>query len=148
MQPELDPRQRFARVLAMAVFAVLFACSPPPESLQLLDGRRVNDLLSPEAKEAVLLVSPAQCLSCDEAVSAWLRLRQRLPHRVKLVLTSEPTVEQQRLLSLQRVHPDGTLRASLLYREASNAVLLYDKGYLEALPVAGSRPALARLLAE
>lgn len=100
-----------------AAFAILLlACADGEQAVKsdssLSDGRRISDLAAESPLLAVLVFDPAECVTCGGTLREWVRLHQRTPSRIALVLSREPNAVERRLLRSLRIAPTAILGAA------------------------------------
>jgi hypothetical protein len=66
---------------------------------------------APRGVQAVLVLDPAGCVSCNVPLSEWLVLRRAYPSRVKFLFTRRPTNAELRPLTVARIPIDSVLSA-------------------------------------
>jgi hypothetical protein len=113
-------RKRLPHVwtFAMATIIVFSAesCSGgtalPSAATTLRDGRSLTSLLAKHDSGMIILVDPAECLSCNATLHSMLTTRKRRPDVVWFVLLRSPTEFERKQIALQLQAPDGVLSAS------------------------------------
>jgi hypothetical protein len=114
------------------VFLVAAACSPVPAGEiageRMEGGAAINSIAAPLGKSVVLVLSPAQCVSCDVDLARWLSPGRDTTTRVSVVLTREPTAEEQRSIALLRLPVAGHIAKTVGRRVPSPCILRFDDG--------------------
>jgi len=91
---------------------VLSGCSmgePPLDSWQLATGAPLTSLASPESLTVVLIIDPADCLSCFSVISSWLQWQRENPTRFRLVLSRAPDPWEDHTMKMLRINVDDSL---------------------------------------
>src|SRR5690625_7521232 len=66
-------------VLCCVVLSGCCMGEPPLDSWQLATGAPLTSLASPESLTVVLIIDPADCLSCFSVISSWLQWQRENP---------------------------------------------------------------------
>lgn len=97
------------------LFIILASCTagaPPFDTLRLSSGAPLTTLASSEATAVLLIIDPADCLSCSSVLPAWLEWRRQNPDRFHLILSRAPTPAEERMINIMRIPVDDSLAAS------------------------------------
>jgi hypothetical protein len=116
-------------------------------STRLVDGRVLQAVVTDTDAFAIVVVDPADCLSCDRPLYSLLQARRRHPGAVAFVLSRPPTDYERRQLALQHEVPDAVIAGrSLVIHSDSPAVLPFVRGHFaKPVTVSEARPFLRQL---
>jgi hypothetical protein len=78
--------------------------------LVLSSGKAVQSLWRPDTNTLLLVLDPADCLTCDPGLDALLKLRGRHPSGVRVLLSRAPLEREMRALTIARLVVADTLR--------------------------------------
>ncbi len=122
-------RLRAGWVLA-AASASLLGCGGgyTPRPMVLLDHRLRQELAALSDTVAILVMQPAACVSCNNAITDWREwAKDRPTHRHLAVLISHlPSARERQLLSETRLLPDMVLQASQVVEGEATVYLAID----------------------
>lgn len=106
------------------------ACAPVPAvevpDELLVSGAAIHSIAAPRGKSVVVVISPADCLSCDLDLSRWFTAGRDTAAQVSIVLTREPTADEARNLTVLRLPVAGRLASGR--RIDAPCVLQFDDG--------------------
>jgi hypothetical protein len=122
-------RLQVARPLIATVLLGLACRAPDLADLELANGRSLQGLLAGRDSVTLLLLDPADCVTCDRRVAGWLEQRRRAPKRVTLVLLREPDPGESPRFRIRGLQPDGILGPSARYANLPHpAEFLFVRG--------------------
>lgn len=111
------------------------ACGPMPaadvSAVTMQSGAAIGAIAAPHGRSVVLVLSPADCISCDLDLAQWLSPGRDTSTAVRVVLTREPSAAEQRNITLLRVPVAGRLAGRVLQRRVpAPCILQFNDGQL------------------
>lgn len=89
-------------------------------------GAAIHTIAAPRGRSVVVVMSPADCVSCDLDLARWFSPDRDTTTRVSVVLTREPTADEQRNITLLRLPVAGRVASGR--RLGAPCILQFDDG--------------------
>lgn len=140
-------RKHGSMLLALAAAGLLAGASCVTDSeselhrAKLRGGQAMYELAGDTGLVAVLLFDPRLCQTCAQTLGDWVTARRSTPQQVRIVLSRQPTTEEQQIMLRLRLTPDGVLAIG---RSGIAHEFLFRDGVLEAQRASRFTPGAAR----
>lgn len=103
--------------------------------MRMESGAAIQTVAAPRGKSVVLVISPADCISCDLDLAQWLAPGRDSTHAVRVVLTRAPSAAEQRNITLLRVPVVGQLAGRSFQRRIPAPCILQ---FIDGQPVSSA----------
>jgi hypothetical protein len=119
--------------MAVPIALMTAACAPVPAAdvadARMESGAAIHTIAAPRGISVVLVLSPTDCVSCDLDLARWVGPGRDTSTKVSVVLTREPSADEQRNLTLLRLPVAGRVASRGLGRRiASPCILQFNDG--------------------